>query len=44
MLIHESPWQIRINPTDGRPEFKPPPRRTGDQDWIRDKPPPPRVA
>src|SRR6476620_10492679 len=26
-LIHHTPWQVRFNPHDGRPEFLPPPRR-----------------
>ncbi|MGN6578219.1 MAG: DUF222 domain-containing protein, partial [Nocardioides sp.] len=24
-IIHATPWEVRINPADGRPEFKPPP-------------------
>jgi hypothetical protein len=26
-IIHATPWEVRINPADGRPEFKPPPGR-----------------
>ena len=26
-VIHHTPWEIRLNPTDRRPEFKPPPPR-----------------
>ncbi|MGZ8737300.1 MAG: HNH endonuclease signature motif containing protein, partial [Nocardioides sp.] len=48
-IIHTTGWEVRINPTDGRPEFKPPPlgrrlrhalreRVTGD-DWIRERTP-----
>ena len=25
-VIHHTPWQVRINPDDGRPEFLPPPK------------------
>jgi len=38
-LIHGSRWQVRVSRTDGRPEFRPPPSRVGDWEWIRDKPP-----
>ena len=48
-IIHSTGWEVRINPTDHRPEFKPPPlgrrlrhalreRVTGD-DWIRERTP-----
>ena len=36
-VIHHTPWQVRINPDDGRPEFLPPPKtrttttRTGSE-------------
>lgn len=37
-VIHHTPWQVRLAP-DGRPEFKPPPRRAGEQQpWIRHRP------
>jgi len=26
-VIHHTPWQVRLNPNDGRPEFLPPPGR-----------------
>ncbi len=39
-LIHQSPWQIRINPHDGLPEFHPPPRTIYAGGWIRERPPP----
>ncbi len=37
-LLHATPWQVRRNPLDRRPEFQRPPRhRTGppDDHWIR---------
>ncbi len=37
-LLHATPWQVRLNPLDRRPEFRRPPRhRTGppDDHWIR---------
>ena len=35
-LIHATPWQVRLNPLDRKPEFHPPPgRRRATQDWIR---------
>jgi hypothetical protein len=34
-LIHDSPWQIRLNPADRRPEFLPPPLRGREREWIR---------
>jgi hypothetical protein len=40
-VIHHSPWEVRLSPIDGRPEFRPPPRRRGDpprDDWIRHRP------
>jgi len=38
-LMHETPWQVRVNPSDGLPEFRPPPGRDGPRDWIRERPP-----
>ncbi len=49
-IIHATDWQVRINPVDGRPEFKPPRiglrprerlRALTDQhdDWIRERTP-----
>ena len=37
--IHHTPWQVRLNPDDGKPEFLPPPK-TGHPppDWIRTRP------
>ena len=37
-VIHHTPWQIRLNPTDRRPEFKPPPTLGTDPAWIRYRP------
>jgi hypothetical protein len=40
-VIHHSPWEVRLSPVDGRPEFRPPPRRRGDpppDSWIRHRP------
>ena len=37
-VIHHTPWAVRLG-TDGRPEFRPPPRRDGHQpEWIRHRP------
>jgi hypothetical protein len=39
-LLHTTPWQARINPGDGRPKFKPPPRRDHpDPGWVRHRQP-----
>jgi hypothetical protein len=46
-IIHNTPWQVRINPHDSRPEFLPPPRIDPQQRPIRNRcprgnaPPPP---
>ena len=37
-LIHHSPWEVRLNPTDGRPEFLPPPTPGTTPTWIRHRP------
>ena len=37
-LIHHSPWEVRLNPTDGRPEFLPPPKPGTTPTWIRHRP------
>ncbi|GAA2142929.1 HNH endonuclease signature motif containing protein [Nocardioides koreensis] len=38
-VIHHTPWQVRLNPHDGRPEFRPPPKRGHPPpDWIRSRP------
>ncbi len=37
--IHHTPWEVRINPDDGHPEFLPPPRRAHPPPgWIRHRP------
>ncbi len=37
-LLHTTPWQVRINPTDGKPEYKPPGGPHADR-WIRQRHP-----
>ena len=37
-VIHHSPWQVRINADDHRPEFLPPSRPGVDTHWIRYRP------
>ena len=37
-LIHHTPWEVRLNPDDGRPEFLPPPKPGQPQTWIRHRP------
>ena len=39
MMIHNTPWQIRLNPTDQRPEFIPPGRLDPEQKPVRDRQP-----
>jgi len=36
--LHHTPWQVRINPHDGRPEFQPPPKHGVEQPWTRSRP------
>jgi hypothetical protein len=38
-LIHDTPWQVRLNPVDHRPEFRPPPKARSPVpvDWIRSR-------
>jgi hypothetical protein len=37
--VHHTPWQVRLRPDDGLPEFHPPPRRDDHQPgWIRHRP------
>jgi hypothetical protein len=50
-IIHNSSWQVRLNPHDRRPEFKPPPGRhrlspelegrlvQGEDEWVRERRP-----
>ena len=37
-VIHHTPWEIRLNPDDRRPEFLPPPKPGIDPEWIRYRP------
>jgi hypothetical protein len=37
-VIHSSPWKVRINQGDHRPEFQPPPKPGTRQHWIRTRP------
>jgi hypothetical protein len=41
-VIHHTPWEIRLNQADRKPEFRPPPKRTqhspDEDDWIRERP------
>ena len=38
-VIHHTPWEVRLSPADGRPEFLPPPRRgVTSSTWIRSRP------
>jgi hypothetical protein len=36
--IHDTPWNIRLNPTDRRPEYQPPPALDTQPHWIRHRP------
>ncbi|WP_344150493.1 HNH endonuclease signature motif containing protein [Nocardioides koreensis] len=37
-VIHHTPWQVRLNPDDGRPEFLPPPKHGHPPpEWIRSR-------
>jgi hypothetical protein len=36
--LHTTPWAVRINPDDGRPDFLPPPRAGGDSHALRRRP------
>jgi hypothetical protein len=39
-VVHHTPWQVRLNPHDGKPEFLPPARLTTQEPvtWIRHRP------
>jgi hypothetical protein len=37
-VIHHTPWEVRLNPHDHRPEFKPPPKHGVERAWIRTRP------
>ena len=32
-IVHGTPWQVRLNPNDRRPEFRPP----GSGLWVRER-------
>jgi hypothetical protein len=36
--IHHSPWEVRLNPQDRRPEFLPPHKPGVEPSWIRHRP------
>jgi hypothetical protein len=36
--IHDSPWEVRLNPDDHKPEFLPPPKPDAEQTWTRHRP------
>ena len=38
-MIHNTPWQIRLNPIDQRPEFIPPIRLDPEQNPVRERQP-----
>jgi hypothetical protein len=37
-VIHHTPWKIRINADDRKPEFQPPVKPGVDRRWIRFRP------
>lgn len=37
-VIHDTPWEVRLNPHDMKPEFKPPPKPGVKPQWIRHRP------
>ena len=37
-LIHNTPWEVRLNPHDHHPQFRPPPKPGLEQHWIRHRP------
>ena len=39
-VLHHTPWQVRLNPHDGKPEFLPPTRGTSQEPptWVRHRP------
>lgn len=37
-VIHDTPWQVRLNPHDRKPEFLPPPKPGIERHWIRYRP------
>ncbi len=37
-VIHHTPWRIRLNTVDKRPEYQPPPKPGTTPEWIRYRP------
>jgi hypothetical protein len=37
-VIHHTPWDIQLNTTDKRPEYRPPPKPGTTPEWIRYRP------
>jgi hypothetical protein len=37
-VIHHSPWEVRLNPHDHKPEFRAPPKPGVKRRWIRSRP------
>ncbi|HEX4688358.1 MAG TPA: DUF222 domain-containing protein [Nocardioides sp.] len=37
-VLHHSPWKVRIDPEDHRPQFQPPPKPGVTRHWIRYRP------
>jgi hypothetical protein len=37
-VIHHTPWKVRLNPHDHKPEFLPPPKPGVVRHWIRHRP------
>jgi hypothetical protein len=37
-VIHNSPWEIRLNPDNKRPEFRPPPKPGQISEYVRRRP------
>jgi hypothetical protein len=37
-VIHHTPWRIRLNPHDNKPEYRPPPTPGNTPEWIRYRP------
>ena len=37
-VIHHTPWEIRLNTIDRKPEFKPSPKLGTESEWTRYRP------
>jgi hypothetical protein len=37
-VVHDTPWEVRLNPHDHHPEFLPPPRPGVERQWLRHRP------